>query len=76
VGGTCGTHGEGRIVYEVMVGRLEGKRRLGRPRRRWESNIQMDLREVGINWANWIRLAQDRIQWWAFVNAIMSLRVL
>jgi hypothetical protein len=62
VGGTCGTHGEGRGVYRVLVGRPEGKRPLGRPRRRWEDDIKMDLREIGIDEANWIRLAQDRVQ--------------
>jgi hypothetical protein len=54
--------GEGRGVYMVLVGRPEGKRPLGRPRRRWEDNIKMDLREIGIDGANWIQLAQDRIQ--------------
>jgi hypothetical protein len=67
--------GEGRVVYRVLVGRPEGKRSLGRPRRRWEDNIKMDLRERGIEGANWIQLAQDRIQWRAFVNTIMNLRV-
>jgi hypothetical protein len=51
--------GEGRDVYRVLVGRPEGKRQLGRPRCRWEDNIKMDLRETGIDGANWIRLAQD-----------------
>jgi hypothetical protein len=51
----------------------ESKRR---PRRRWEDNIKMDLGEIGIDGANWIRLAQDRVRWWAFVNAVMNLRVL
>jgi hypothetical protein len=67
--------GEGRSVYRVLVGRPEGKRQLGRPRRRWEYNIKMDLREIGIDGANWIRLAQDRVQWRAFVNTVMNLRV-
>jgi hypothetical protein len=53
--------GEGRGVYRVLVSRPEGKRPLGRPRRRWEDNIKMDLREIGIDAANWIRLAQDRV---------------
>jgi hypothetical protein len=66
---------EGRGVYRVLVGRHEEKRPLGRPRRRWEDNIKMDLREIGINGANWIRLAQDRVQWPAFVSTIMTLRV-
>jgi hypothetical protein len=67
--------GEGRGVYRVLVGRPEGKRQLGRPRRRWEDNIKLDLREIGIDRANWIRLAQDRVQWRSFVNMVMNLRV-
>jgi hypothetical protein len=67
--------GEGRGVYRVLVGRIEGKRPLGRPWRRWEDNIKMDLREIGIDGANWIRLAQDRVRWRAFVNTVMNLRV-
>jgi hypothetical protein len=53
--------GEGRDVYRVLVGRPESKRLLARPRRRWEDNIKLDLREIGIDGANWIRLAQDRV---------------
>jgi hypothetical protein len=67
--------GEGRGIYSVLVGRPEGKRPLARPRRRWEDNIKMDLSEIGIDEANWIRPAQYRIQWWAFVNTVMNLRV-
>jgi hypothetical protein len=67
--------GEGRGVYRVLVGRPKGKRPLGRPRHRWEDNIKMDLREIGINGANWIQLAQDRVQWRAFVNMVMNFRV-
>jgi hypothetical protein len=67
--------GEGRRVYRVLVGRPEGKRPLGRPRRRWEDNIKMDLREKGIDGAKWIQLAQDRVQWRTFVNTVMNLRV-
>jgi len=66
---------ERRGVCRVLIGRLEGKRPVGRPRRRWEDNIQMDLREIGIGWTNWIRLAQDRIQWWALVDTVMNLQV-
>jgi hypothetical protein len=66
---------EGRGVYRVLVGRPEGKRLLGRPRRRWEDNIKLDLREIEIEWANWIQLAQVRVQWRAFVNTVMNLRV-
>jgi hypothetical protein len=68
--------GEGRDVYRVLVGRLKGKRSLGSPRCRWEDNINLDLREIGIYVANWIRLAQDRVQWRAFVNTVMNLLVL
>jgi hypothetical protein len=60
--------GEGRGVYKVLVGRPEGKRPLGRPRSRSEDNIKMDLREIGIDGANCIRLDQDRVQWRAFLN--------
>jgi hypothetical protein len=67
--------GEGRDVYRVLVGRPEGKRLLGRPGRRWEDNIMLDLREIGIDGENWIQLAQDRVQWRAFVNTVMSLQV-
>jgi hypothetical protein len=59
VGGNCDTHGggEGRGVYRVLVGRPEDKRRLGRPRRRWEDNNKLDLREIVIDGTNWIQLA-------------------
>jgi hypothetical protein len=67
--------GEGRGVYRVLVGRLEGKRPLGRPRRRWKDNIKMNLRKIGIDGANWIRLAQDRMQWRTFVYTVMNLRI-
>jgi hypothetical protein len=67
--------GEGRGVYGVLVERPEGKRPLGRPRRRWEDNNKIDLREMGIDEVNWIRLAQDRVRWRAFVNTVMNLRV-
>jgi hypothetical protein len=66
---------EGRGVYRVFVRRPEGKRPLGRPSRRWEDNIKMDLRDIRIDGANWIRLAQDRVQWRAFVNTVMNLRL-
>jgi hypothetical protein len=58
-----------------LVGRPDDKRPLGRPRRRWEDNIKMDLREIGIDGANWIQLAQDRVQWRACVNTVLNLRV-
>jgi hypothetical protein len=67
--------GEGRCVHRVFVGRPESKRPLGRPRRRWEDNIKMDLREIDIDGSNWIRLVQDRVWWRPFVNTVMNLRV-
>ncbi|KAJ4436519.1 hypothetical protein ANN_16550 [Periplaneta americana] len=66
--------GESRNAYRVLVGRPEGKRPSGRPRRRWEDNIKMDLREVGYDARDWINLAQDRDQWRAYVRAAMNLR--
>jgi hypothetical protein len=74
VGGTCGTHGEGRGVYRVLVGKSEVKRPLGRPRRRREDNIKMNLRGIGIDGVNLIQLAQDRVQWRACENTVMNLR--
>jgi hypothetical protein len=68
--------GEGRGVDRVLVGKPEGKRPLGRPRRRWEDNIRMDLQEVGWRCEDWIGLAQDRDRWQALVSAVMKLRVL
>jgi hypothetical protein len=67
--------GERRGAYRALVGKPEGKRPLGRPRRRWEDNINMDLREVGWGGIDWINLAQDRDRWRALVNAVMNLRV-
>ncbi|KAJ4438518.1 hypothetical protein ANN_14463 [Periplaneta americana] len=66
--------GESRNAYRVLVWRPEGKRPLGRPRRRWEDNIKMDLREVGYDDRDWINLAQDRDRWRAYVRAAMNLR--
>jgi hypothetical protein len=62
-------------VYRVLVGRPEGKRPLGSPRRRWEVNINLDLREIGIDGANWIQLSQARVQWRACVKTVMNFRV-
>ena len=66
--------GEGRSVHRVLVGTPEGKRPLGRPRRRWEDNIKMDLPGVG-GGGDWMELAQDRDRWWALVNRVMNFRV-
>ena len=67
--------GEERVVYRVLVGKLEGRRLLGRPRRRWVINIRMDLQEVGCGYMDWIGLAQDRDRWQTLVSAVMNLRV-
>jgi hypothetical protein len=66
--------GKGRGVCRILVGRPEGKRPLGRPKRRWEDNIKLDLMDIGIDGANWIRLAQDRARWRASVNTVMNLQ--
>jgi hypothetical protein len=67
--------GEKRNVYRLLVGKPEGKRPLGRPRRRWVDNIKMDRLEIGWGGVDWIGLAQDKNKWRALVNAVMNLRV-
>jgi hypothetical protein len=67
--------GERRGAYRALVGKPDGRRPLERPRRRWEDNIKMDLREIGWGGMDWINLAQDRDRWRALVNAVMNLRV-
>ena len=67
--------GEGREVYRVLVGKPEGKRPMGRPRRRWEDNIKMDLQEVGGGFGDWMELAQDMDRWRALVSTVMNLGV-
>jgi hypothetical protein len=67
---------EERKVYKVLVGKPEGKRLPGRPRRMWDDGIRMDLREIGLRGVDWIRLAQDRDRWRAVVRAVMNPRVL
>ena len=62
-------------MHRVLVGKHEGKRPLGRPRRRWENNINMDLQEVGRSCGDWMKLAQDRNRWWALVGTVRNLRV-
>jgi len=67
--------GDRRVVYSILVGKPEGKRTLGRPRRRWEDNKKMNLQEVGYGGVDWIELAQDRDMWQALVTAVMKLRI-
>jgi len=67
--------GEERGVYRVLLGKPEGRRPLGRPRRRWVDNIRVDLQEVGCGYMDWIGLAQDRDRWWTLVSAVMNLRI-
>ena len=66
---------EGRSASKILTGKPTGKRHLGRPRRRWEDNIRMDLEEIGINAGNWVDSAQDRNYWRALVNAALILRI-
>jgi hypothetical protein len=75
MGRACTTKGEARNAYRILVGKPEGKRPLGRPKRRWVDNIKMDLREKGLDGLDWVELAQDRDQWRALVNTVMNLRV-
>ena len=67
--------GEERGVYRVLMGKTEGKRTLGRPRRRWVDNIRMNLQEVGCGYMDWMGLAQDRDRWRKLVSALINLRV-
>jgi hypothetical protein len=76
VGGACSPNwGERRHAYRLLVGKPEGKRPLGRPRRRWVANIKIDLLEIRWGGVDWIGLALDRDKWRALVNAVMNLRV-
>jgi len=75
MGRACGAYGLGEGAYRVLVGKLEGKKPLGRPRRRWVDNIRMDLQEVGCGYMDWMGLAQDRDRWRTLVSAVMNLRV-
>ena len=75
MGGACGEYGGGeRCAHRVLVGKPEGKRPLGRPRRRWENNIKLNLRELGRG-GNWMELAQDRDRCRALLNTVMNFRV-
>jgi hypothetical protein len=74
MGRACSTH-EKRNAYRISVGKTEGKRPLGRPRHRWEGNIKVYLRDIGLVGMDWVDLAQGRDQWRALVNMVMNLRV-
>ena len=75
MGGACSTYGGEGGAYRVLAGKIKRKRPLGRPGRRWEDNIKMDLQEVRWGGVDWVDLAQDRDRWRALVNAVMKLRV-
>jgi hypothetical protein len=75
MGGPCSTNEEKKNTYRLLMGKPEGKRPLGRPRRRWVDNIRMYLGEVGWDDVDWIGLAQDRNMWRALVNSVLNLRV-
>ena len=66
---------ECRSAFKILTGKPTGKRPLGRPRRRWEDNIRLDIEEIGVNAVNWVDSAQDRNYWRALVNAALNLRV-
>jgi hypothetical protein len=73
--GNVARMGEGRVVHRVLVGKPEGRRPLGRPRRRWEDNIKRDLQEVGGGCRDWMERAHDRDRWRALVSTVMNFRV-
>jgi hypothetical protein len=75
MGRACSTNGEKRNAYRILVGKPEGTRPLGRPARRWEDNIKINLREIGWDGMDWINLAQDKDRWLALMNTVMDLRV-
>jgi hypothetical protein len=75
MGRACSTNGEKRNAYRLLVGKPDGKRPLGRPRRKLVGNIKMDLREIGWDGMDWIDLAQDRDQWRALLNIVINFRV-
>jgi hypothetical protein len=76
MGRACSTNGEKKNAYRILVGKPEGKRPLGSPRRRWVDNIKIGLRETGLDGVDWVDLAQYRDQWRALVNTVMNLQVL
>jgi hypothetical protein len=73
--GACSRNGEKRNAYRILVGKPEGKRPVGRPRRRWLDNIKVDLREIEWDGVDWIDVAQDRDQWRPLVNTVLNLRI-
>ena len=73
MGGACSVYGGSRGIYRVVVGKPERKRSLGRPRRRWEDNIKMDIQEVECGGMDWMKLAEDRDRWRALLNAVINL---
>jgi hypothetical protein len=75
MGRACSTNGEKKSACRIVVGNPEGKRPLGRPKRRWMGIIKMDLRDIGWDGVDWIDLAQDRDQWRALVNKVINFRV-
>jgi len=75
MGEACSTYGTRRGLYKVLVGKPEGKRPFGRPKRRWEDNIKIDIQKAGCGGMEWVHLAGDRDRWRALVNAVMNLRV-
>jgi hypothetical protein len=75
MGGPCSTNGEKKNAYRILMGKPEGKRPLGRPRRRWVENIRMDLGQVEWGGVDWIGVAQDKNRWSALVNLVLNLRV-
>jgi hypothetical protein len=72
MGGTCSTYGDTRNSYKILVGNIEGRRLLGRPRRRWEDNIVMDLREIRWEGVDWMHVDQDRDHWRPLMNTVMK----
>jgi hypothetical protein len=75
MGTVCSTKGEKKNTHRILVGKPEGKRSVGRTRRRWVENIKMNLRKIGLGDMNWIDMAQDKNKWRGFVNMIMNVRV-
>ena len=75
MGGACSAYGEEVRIYRDLTGKAEGNRTLGRPRRRWEDNIRVDLRKVGCGGTDWIELVQDRDSWRVLVNVVMNFQV-